>query len=93
MIVDYILQGIFAVFTAMFAVFPDVPVMPQMIIDGWDWFITMSNQATGVLVYLLSPPLYVLALTLIIFMTTFHYIYNFLVRFLIMSVFMRLVGK
>lgn len=93
MITDFILQGIMQITIAMFSVFPDFPAMPQLIVDGWAWFITMSQNATGLLVYFLSPPLYIMAIGLIIFMTMFHYIYHFFVRFIIMGLFMRIVGK
>jgi len=93
MITDFLLQGIMQITIAMFSIFPDFPPMPQLILDGWDWFIQMSQNATGLLVYFLSPPLYIMAIGLIIFMTSFHYIYNFFVRFIIMGLFMRIVGK
>jgi len=92
-IVDFILQGIMQITIAMFSVFPDFPAMPALIIDGWNWFLSMSQNATGVLVYFLSPPLYIMAISLIIFMTTFHYIYHFFVRFIIIGLFLRIVGK
>lgn len=93
MIVDFIVQGFFAVFIALFSVFPDIPAMPTLIVDGWSYFIGFVDNAFGLLVYFLSVPLYIMAIGLIIFMTTFQYIYHFLVRFVVFGIFMRFVGK
>lgn len=93
MIVDAIVTGFFGIFTALFSIFPDLPPMPVLISDGWNFIISLTNQAFGVLVYFLSTPLYLMALGLIIFMTTFHYVYQFFIRFLIFRIFMGFVGR
>lgn len=93
MIVEFIIVSFFTVFTFLFDVFPDLPAMPPLIVSGWAWFINAIGGATGVLVYFLSTPLYLMAIGLIIFMTTFHYIYQFVIRFIVLKVAMRFLGK
>jgi len=93
MILDAILGGFFTVFIALFNLFPNIPAMPSLIVDGWNWFLNAQEQAMGIIVYFLSPPLYIMILSLIIFMTTFHYIYAFFIRFLIFRIFMGFVGR
>ena len=93
MITQAILDVFLNIFTALFSVFPSFPPMPSIINTAWDWFITTSNAGTGLIAYLLSTPLYYVTITLIIFMTTFEYIYQFLIRFLIFRIFMGLIGR
>lgn len=93
MIVEAILNVFNTVFTTLFSVFPSLPAMPVMISDGFDWLLDFTSDATGLLVYLLSPPLYVVLIGLILFMTLFEYIYHFAIRFLIFRVFMGFVGR
>jgi len=93
MIIDFIVQGFFGIFTTLFSVFPDIPAMPTVITNGWNWFIDMTNSVTGLLVYFLSPPLYIMAISLIIFMFAFNWIYHLFIRFIIFKVAMRFFAK
>jgi len=93
MITQAIIDIFLTIFTGLFSVFPSFPPMPEIINTGWDWFITSSAAGTGLIAYLLSTPLYYATIALIIFMTTFEYIYQFLIRFLIFRIFMGLIGR
>lgn len=93
MITQFLIDMIFNIFTVLFSVFPSFPPMPGVITTGWEWFLGVSTAGTGLLVYFLSTPLYYATIALIIFMTTFEYIYHFLIRFLIFRIFMGLVGR
>lgn len=93
MIFQAIIELFFYTFSALFSIFPSFPPMPSIIVDGWSWFITVASQGTGLIAYLLSTPLYYATISLILFMTTFEYIYHFLIRFLIFRIFMGFVGR
>lgn len=93
MIFQAIIEAILYTFSVLFSVFPAFPQMPQIIVDGWSWFMSVSNAGTGLIVYFLSKPLYIGVLSLVLFMTTFEYIYHFLIRFLIFRIFMGIVGR
>ena len=86
MIIEAILNVFLIVFTTLFGWFPNFPAMPGLIVDGWAWFTSVTNSAIGVLAYFLSEPLYYMAIGLIIFMTTFQYIYHFFIRFIILRI-------
>lgn len=88
MITEFIMTATQTVFTVLFSVFPNLPPMPQLIVDGWDWFINLLNSANSLLAYFLSTPLYYMAIGLIVFMTVFHYVYHLFVRFVLFRVFM-----
>jgi len=92
-ITEFIIQVFFSIITGMFSVFPAFPAMPSLIVTSWEWFIVTISAAQSLLVYLLSPPLYIITITLIIFMTTFDYIYHFFIRFLIFRIVMGVVGR
>lgn len=93
MIVEAILNVFMVLFNGLFSIFPQLPAMPQLIVDGFDWLIEFTADGTGLLVYLLSQPLYVMLIGLILFMTTFEYIYHFAIRFIIFRVFMGFIGR
>lgn len=93
MITEFILTAALEGFTILFSVFPNFPSMPSIIADAWDWFLGASNAGAGIIVYLISQPLYYATIALIIFMVTFEYIYHFAIRFLIFRIFMGFVGR
>jgi len=80
-------------FLGLFTAFPDIPPMPGIIVSGWSWFLGASDAGFGLLIYLVSQPLYVALVALVLFMTTFEYVYHFVIRFLIFRLFMGFVGR
>lgn len=93
MIVEMIAIVFMSTIKILFGWLPNIPPMPQMLQNAGDWFIQFSEVGTGVLIYLVSPPIYVLIIGLVIFMTTFDYIYHFAIRFLIFRLFMSAIGR
>lgn len=93
MIIDAILNGFFFVVNALFSIFPAFPAMPELIVTGWNWFLNATVTANGLIIYLLGVPLYLMIISLIVFMTTFYYIYHFFIRFIILKIAFKVLGR
>lgn len=93
MIVEAFLNVIMGINKVLFFAFPNLPPMPEVFVEAFGWFLVYIGNIFGVLVYLLSPPVYVAIIAILLFMTTFEYVYHFAIRFLIFRIFMGFVGR
>lgn len=89
MITDIFISIAFNIMKFVMNLFPSVPQLPTSIHDGIVYFFDKVNEVNGVMIYLVSEPLYVAAIGLILFVM----LYDLAVKVLIMMVFKFVLKK
>lgn len=75
MIVWILTAGV-ALILAIFLVMPDLPAIPQVLIDSTDLLVNILSQFVGVYKYIMSPSLAFISVTMIIAIFAFEPIYK-----------------
>lgn len=63
MLLEMILMGIVGAIGYLLEPFPTIPPMPAVISSGGDWFKSMILDVTGIVSFVLSPPLFIALVT------------------------------
>ena len=93
MIIVLLLSVILSVIKFAFGILPSVPPLPQVITDGANVFLYYTDQASQLLVYLVSPPIWTFGMVTIAFFIFYDFMIKAAVRFIMMRIILRVVSR
>lgn len=77
MITEFILAGFQTIVQILLFLIPNIPPMPQGIMDAMNYISTAIQQMVGVVAYIYTPVVFVFVMTAILAILGFDFIYKF----------------
>lgn len=76
MIIDWILTAVQTLITTVFGILPNLPAMPQVIVDAGNWFVNTVTSMAHLFAYFYTPTFFNIVLVLLGLLLGFEQIYH-----------------